>query len=263
MFRLVVGRHQLGWGGDQASAADVQKRIAALEADVAKWQAEAERRQHFRRGLASVIAVLALALGFVLGLYGGPIKQTAADLALTLGMARVGQDGDAASAAYRNGNFTTALRLLRPLAERGDAHAQFNLGVMHYHGRGVRQSDAEAARWFHLAADQGDAPAQFYLGILYSEGQGVPQDDAEGTRWYRRAADQGHAQAQYNLGLWYATGGDNVTAHMWFNLAAARFPASDTRNRNLAVRNRDLVAGKMTRDQIVQAQALAREWKPR
>jgi TPR repeat protein len=55
----------------------------------------------------------------------------------------------------------------------------------------------------------------------------VPQDYAEAARWYRRAAEQGDAQAQYNLGLAYARGEgatqNAVDAHMWFNLAAARF----------------------------------------
>ena len=263
MFRLVVGRHELGWGGNHASTADLQKRITALQADVAKWKALAERRQHLRRGFVSAIAVFILALGFALGVYSAALKQTAADLALALGFTGALQDADAAAAAYQKGNYPTALRLLRPLADQGDAPAQFNLGIMYYHGRGVRQNDPEAAKWFHLAANQGDAPAQFYLGIMYSEGQGVPQDYAKSAKWYRLAADQGHAQAQYNLGLWYASEGDAVSAHMWFNLAAARFPALDTRNRNLAVRNRDLVASKMTREQIADAQNLAREWKPR
>jgi hypothetical protein len=264
MFRLVVGRHQLGWGGNEADAADLQKRISALQDDVGKWKALAERQRRVRRGLVSAAAAFILAVGFALGVYSAaPFKQAAADLAVALGLAKVPDDVDAAAAAYQKGDYAVALRLLRPLADQGDAPAQFNLGIMYYHGRGVRQSDLEAAKWFHLAADQGDAPARFYLGIMYSEGQGVPQDYAESAKWYRLAADQGHAQAQYNLGLWYASEGDAVSAHMWFNLAAARFPASDTRNRNLAVRNRDLVASKMTREQIADAQNLAREWKPR
>jgi uncharacterized protein len=49
---------------------------------------------------------------------------------------------------------------------------------------------------------------------------------------------------------------------MWFNLAAARFPASDTRNRTAAVKNRDTVASEMTSDQLAEAQKRAREWKP-
>ena len=101
---------------------------------------------------------------------------------------------------------------------------------------------------------------------MYAEGQGVAQDYAEAMKWYRLAADQRHAQAQYNLGLAYARGEgaspDYVSAHMWFNLAAAHFRASDTRKHDLAVRN-DLAASKLTREQIAQAQNLAREWKPR
>jgi hypothetical protein len=102
---------------------------------------------------------------------------------------------------------------------------------------------------------------------MYAEGHGVLQDHAEAVKWYRLAADRNHAQAQYNLGLWFASGEavsqDYVSAHMWFNLAAASFPASDVSNRNLAGKNRDLVARKMTPDQIAEAQKLAREWKPK
>ncbi|MFL5047776.1 MAG: tetratricopeptide repeat protein, partial [Xanthobacteraceae bacterium] len=125
---------------------------------------------------------------------------------------------------------------------------------------------AKAVTWLRLAADQGDAAAQFRLGLMYSEGQGVPQDHAEAARWYRLAADQRYPQAQYNLGLLYAKGEgveqDNVMAHMWFNLAVAQFPASDARNRTAALNSRDVVANKLTRQQIAEAQKLAREWQP-
>ena len=94
----------------------------------------------------------------------------------------------------------------------------------------------------------------------------MPQDYAEAARWYRRAAEQGDAQAQYNLGLAYARGEgvtqNPVEAHMWFNLAAARFPANDTRNRTAAVKNRDTVASEMSSEQLAEAQKRAREWTP-
>ena len=94
----------------------------------------------------------------------------------------------------------------------------------------------------------------------------MPQDRAEAVKWYRLAANHGDAQAMYNLGLAYAKGEgvaqDNVQAHVWFNLAAARFPISHAHNRNLASKNRDLVAGKMAPEEIAEAQRLAREWKP-
>jgi uncharacterized protein len=71
-------------------------------------------------------------------------------------------------AAYNRGDYATAYRLLRPLAEHGDAEAQFYLGVQYNFGYGVPQSYDEAAKWYRKAADQGDATAQFNLGKLYA-----------------------------------------------------------------------------------------------
>ena len=76
--------------------------------------------------------------------------------------------------------------------------------------------------------EQGDADAQFSLGTMYLDGQGVPQD--------------------------------YIQAHMWYNLAASDPIGED---RELTVKNRDLVAEKMTSEQIAEAQRLAREWKPK
>jgi hypothetical protein len=56
---------------------------------------------------------------------------------------------------------------------------------------------------------------------------------------------------------------DYVIAHMWFNLAASRFSASETEEREKAIENRDTVASEMTRTQVAEAQRLAREWKPK
>jgi uncharacterized protein len=49
--------------------------------------------------------------------------------------------------------------------------------------------------------------------------------------------------------------------NMWSNLAAAHYPASEKENRGKAVKNRDLIAAKMTPAQIAEAQKLARECK--
>jgi TPR repeat protein len=81
-----------------------------------------------------------------------------------------------------------------------------------------------------------------------------------------KTADQGAAYAQYNLGAMYTNGWgvpqDYVEAHKWLNLAAAGFPAWEPERREMAVRNRDQLAAKMTAAQIAEAQRLAREWKP-
>ena len=99
------------------------------------------------------------------------------------------------SRAHDRGDYVTALRLIRPLAEQGDADAQYNLGNVYVTGKGVPKDGAEAAKWFRRAADQGHATAQYNLGVLFGGGWGVPQNYAEAAKWYRLAAGQGHANA--------------------------------------------------------------------
>jgi len=95
--------------------------------------------------------------------------------------ANAGPLDDGLTAAQR-GDYATALRLWRPLAEQGDARAQNNLGSMYLKGLGVPQDNAEAAKWFRKAAEQGLAEAQNSLGSSYAEGWGVPQDYAEAVK---------------------------------------------------------------------------------
>ena len=176
------------------------------------------------------------------------------------GAATAGPFEDAV-AAYHRGDYATALRLSHPLAEQGDADAQFHLGVMYESGQGVLRSDAEAIKWYRKAAEQDDAVAQFNLGIMYAKG-GSPSY-AEAALWYRLAAEHGLAGAQFNLGMMYVEGQgvpqDYVQAHMWLTLAASQLPALGTNQRNTTVDARDRVASKMTPQQIVEAQELAFE----
>ena len=93
--------------------------------------------------------------------------------------------------ANNRGDYATALREWRPLAEQGDALAQYNLGLLYRKGRGVPQDDVQARQWYAKAAVQGQAKAQFNLGTLYFNGEGVPKDYQQALRWFRLAADQG------------------------------------------------------------------------
>ena len=124
----------------------------------------------------------------------------------------------------------------------------------------MRNPTVEDVKSWRLAAEQGDADAQFMLGGAYYEGKGVTKDHAEAVKWYRKAADQGEADAQIKLGVAYYFGQgvpqDYVEAHKWLNLSAA---AGGTKAGEL----RDLVAEKMTPEQVAEAQRLAREWKPK
>ncbi|MBI4026306.1 MAG: sel1 repeat family protein [Verrucomicrobia bacterium] len=73
----------------------------------------------------------------------------------------------------------------RTPAEKGDAMAQFNLGVCYEKGLGVPANDAEAIGWYRKAAEQDYTPAQLNLGQLYQAGRGVEQDLPEAYKWIR------------------------------------------------------------------------------
>ena len=162
-------------------------------------------------------------------------------------------------AAYQNGDYATALRELKPLAEQGHGDAQYRLGYMYYEGNGVPQNYKEAAYWWRKAAEQGDPFAQNNLGCMYGRGEGVPQNYKEAAYWYRKAAVQGDDAAQYNLGMLFVIGEgvpqNFVTAHMWLNLSASQ-------GHKEARKSRDKIATKMPPQQIAEAQRLASEWKP-
>lgn len=125
--------------------------------------------------------------------------------------------------ALKHGDYNTANRLMRPLAEQGDAKAQNKLGQMFALGRGVRRDYSEAVYWYRKAAEQGVAEAQFSLGFMYEMGRGVPRD--------------------------------YVAAHKWLDLAA-------TAGIYNAARFRDIVAKRMAISRITEARRLAHEWRP-
>jgi TPR repeat protein len=110
----------------------------------------------------------------------------------------------------------------RKAADRGNAGAQFNLGDMYYHGRGIAQDTAQAIVWYRKAAEQGIARAQYVLGTVYYYDQG--RDSELAAAWFRNAAEQGLADAQYNLGILYFKGDgvaqDDAQAVFWLRKAA-------------------------------------------
>jgi len=173
---------------------------------------------------------------------------------------------DALAAADRH-DYATALRLLRPLADKGNAEAQYGLGDIYLYAEGFPHDDAEGAKWYLRAAEQGHAGAQNSLGGLHLIGRGVSEDSVEAAKWKRRAAEQGHAIAQNDLATYYTLGSgvprDYVQAFMWFELAAARFSPSQKERKQFALENRDYLATSMTPEQIAEARRLASEWKPR
>ena len=97
--------------------------------------------------------------------------------------------------AYKRGDYATALREWRPLAEQGDASAQFQLGLLYDNGDGVTRDLASAHQWYEKSAAQGEAKAQFYLGLQSAYGEGGPIDLVQAHIWYSLAAGNGYAHA--------------------------------------------------------------------
>lgn len=133
------------------------------------------------------------------------------------------QDFRAGLDAYDRGDFAAALREWRPLAEQGDARAQFNLGVILFNGQGIPHDPVEAVEWYRAAADQGYGPAQDKLAFMYETGQGLLQNYVEAYKWSTLAIRHGVEMRK----------------------------------------TRDALAAKMTAEQIAEADRAAAAWRPR
>jgi uncharacterized protein len=132
---------------------------------------------------------------------------------------------EAVDASLR-GDYDAAIRLMSPLAAKGEAPAQSVLGSVYY----LNKNYSEAAKWYRRAADQGFAEAQNSLGEMYQAGRGVPKS--------------------------------SLQAYLWFSLAATN-PLVLNSTRDGATHKRDVIAAKMTTEQLAQARQLAGEWKPK
>jgi uncharacterized protein len=165
---------------------------------------------------------------------------------------------DEGLAAAKSGDYATALTMWKPLAEHGNADAQFNVGYLYANGLGTppdqaaakqwyekaakqdhasaaynlaglsiaAQDPAGASRWLGVAATRGHLKAQNNLSLQYAHGRGVTADDHRAVRWLLRAAQAGDAIAQSNLGSRYLHGVGVVEneqeAVAWFRKAAAQ-----------------------------------------
>ena len=156
---------------------------------------------------------------------------------------------------------TEAAKWFRLAAEQGIVEAQFELGLRCMSGRGVRESGGEAVDWFRKAARQNFAPAEYQIGICFFEGIGVPRSIEEGIKWIRNAAERGVAVAQNKFGACYEKGEgvpkDYVQAYKWYALSAAQ---DDQHAVDIKVSLARLES-QLTKDQIVEAQRLARDYK--
>jgi TPR repeat protein len=159
-----------------------------------------------------------------------------------------------------------AERFLRHASANGYPEAAMVMGdvaaAMAMSGRGeqARAAAANAISWYTSAAGAGVAPAQFKLANALFSGAGVDRDLPKAEQWYERAARQGMADAQYVLGVWkiggVASAKSPVEGYMWLLLA-------ERQGNSNAAKVRKRAAEKMSADEMRQAEADAKAFRPR
>ena len=115
----------------------------------------------------------------------------------------------------------------QPLAEQGNAEAQFNLADIYDEGLlGVAKNPEKAALWYTKSANQGNEAAMVSLGDLYYYGSGGVPDQAKSIEWYQKAADKGSAKGQEYLAYGFEKGEgvaqDYSKAFLWYTKAATQ-----------------------------------------
>jgi len=124
--------------------------------------------------------------------------------------------------AWQKSDYSAAVAIWRPLAEKGDADAQFNLGQAYRLGRGVPINLAAAQSWFERAADRGHVDAQTTLGLLLFQNG----NHTGGLRWLKVASDEGEPRAMlvYGTALFNGDGvpQDPILGYAFVSRAAAQ-----------------------------------------
>ncbi|MDQ7075583.1 MAG: SH3 domain-containing protein [Gammaproteobacteria bacterium] len=101
-----------------------------------------------------------------------------------------------ATVAMRDGDYAIAYCILRPMAEAGDADAQYSLGWMYHNGYGLAINDEKAMSWWLSASDKNHVDAMFSMGMLFEFGDSGEQDYDVAVAYYARAARRGNEDAQ-------------------------------------------------------------------
>ena len=113
-----------------------------------------------------------------------------------------------AQSLFVRGKYMDALGTWKPLAEKGNAEAQYSLGFLYHSGWGPERDLEKAVKWYSLAGEQEENRAQFNLGVLLVEGEpdGITVDYSAGVTWIKRSAKNGNTRARELLAEAYEKG---------------------------------------------------------
>jgi TPR repeat protein len=160
--------------------------------------------------------------------------------------------------AYSRGDFAVAVRELRPLADQGNATAQYLLGAALLNARPPVYDLPGAEAWLRKSADQGNLAAMRDLGKL-SWFAKSPPDIVQAVEWLVRGSERGDAESQHLLGILYlegkATERKPAEAYKWLLLSSER---GHVLSAVILRESRD----KFSDQDRAEGQALATAWKP-
>jgi TPR repeat protein len=175
------------------------------------------------------------------------------------------------------------------LANKGDAEAQYHVGMMHNNGIGTRQDPRQAFEWFQKSTAANDPLGAYKLGCYY-DGQGagiVPFDSNEALKYKLVAAKAGYALAQHDVALLYDQQGKPEEALKWWKMAGDQgypralyrlsmaYSGGKAAPRDLSLsyayfklsklapkKNVNEMAAMLSKPELEKAENLVSEWKP-
>lgn len=187
-----------------------------------------------------------------------------------------------------NANDADTLNAMEALANKGDAEAQYHVGMMHNNGIGTPQDPKRAFAWFEKSAASNDPLGAYKLGCYYA-GQFagvVTPDPDEALKYKLVAAKAGYALAQHDVAILYARRGNLEEALKWWKVAGDQgFPnalfslsraysAGKGAPRDISLsyayfklsgvpkKNVDEMASMLSKPELESAEKLLSDWKP-
>jgi len=126
-------------------------------------------------------------------------------------------------------NDADSFRAMVTLADKGNAEAQYHVGMMHNNGIGTKQDPRQAFGWFQKSTASGDPLGAYKLGCYY-DGQGagiVTPDTSEALKYKLISAKAGYALAQHDVAILYDRQGNSEEALKWWKMAGDQgYPSS-------------------------------------
>jgi len=145
-------------------------------------------------------------------------------MAMPIQIAMANEDIASAANALKSGNYSQAMAMAQPLAEKGNPDAQLLMGIMYMRGLGISKDMSMAYDMYRKAAEQGQAAAMHNLASMHYRGEGVRINFSEAREWNKKAAEAGLTIAQHDYAamLESGVGGDRDLngAARYYQLAA-------------------------------------------